>query len=155
MKRPNENQVMIILATVYIFASMFALAMMATPAAASDTRVGWMPFSEHYGYGEANNVNEVHRGIFLEKRISETRWAGIMKYTNSFDDPSVAAYVATEFPVTERLTWGYQLGLVTGYEQSPAPFGTLTGSLYVSDNVFLRLDTVPGVVVAFKVGVEW
>ena len=155
MKRPTENQVLGSFLMIYTIMSLLALWIATTPAAAADTRVGWMPVSEHYGYGESENVNEVHRGIFLEKRISETRWAGIMQYTNSFEDSSVAAYVATEFPVAERVTWGYQLGLVTGYEQSPAPFGTITGSLYLTDNLFMRIDTVPGVVAAFKMGVEW
>lgn len=125
------------------------------PDAPADTRIGWMPFSEHYGVESGRDYNETHEGVIVERSLGGNSWLGFMNYDNSLGENSNTVYYGYEHPLGSGWDIGFQLGGVTGYSPGVMPYGTLTGSYTIHDTLKARLVTVPAAVVAFQLLLEF
>jgi hypothetical protein len=110
-------------------------------ANAGEYRIRYMPNSNHFN-DRKHNYNEDQNGVFVEKRIGET-WLGFINYENSFDDNSNGYYFGRTLGSWKFIDAGYQMGLVTGYDIDPAPFGLLTFTINFNSHLKYRMALLP------------
>lgn len=120
-------------------------------ACAGDYRIGSMHKSDHWD--KKGDYNENHSGVFAEFRVSSDAFFGMMEYENSFDKYSQAFYYSRDLPINKHVSWGYQLGMVSGYDYiDPAPWMGILLTFHAFDRkVNQRTIIIPAVVNAYQV----
>ncbi len=136
---------------------LFLLVLFSMSRLEADTsyRIGVMPSSDHWDR-EKTYLNEDHDGLFLEARLSPSTWIGVLDYTNSFYDHSVAGYWLKEYAINDIFSAGYLIGGVTGYKPNrPMLFGAFTFTIKFGKHVAQRTQIIPFVVNGYQAYVEF
>lgn len=125
-----------------------------TARADTSLRLGIMPASDHWDTSKP--YNETHEGLFLEYRLSDNTWLGAMNYENSFYDTSNAYYYLTEQPLSDRWSWGYLIGGVTGYKDDRMMlYGAFNLTFHLGAGINARLVMIPLLVNGYQAYVEF
>ena len=133
---------------------LIVLALSLSPAEAGSLRLGIMPSSTHWD--SSKDYNERHDGVFLELGLPyDGAWAGFMKYDNSFNRNTKLGYYLQDFPINDRVSWGYMIGAATGYnEDRPILFSAFTFTISFGP-VAQRTVIIPFAVNGYQAYVEF
>jgi hypothetical protein len=122
-------------------------------AKADDFSVGIMPSSHHF-IVHGHNYNESHEGKLIEWNFSREdnmrQSIGAMDFINSFDDRGQAIYYGGQYSPENFISFGYQMGLVTGYAYAdPLPYGGAIVEVRANKHILARGIILP-IVIGFQ-----